>query len=74
MSTFNNYCYKDTIYSSTIAELGQFGPNKEKTKFVLCPHKDCQNPSVELYTKYYLYRHIEERHPNDKKHKSVILK
>lgn len=72
MASDNHWGYQNTIYKTVITQMGYFGPNKDKDKFVYCPNKQCENMFVKLYNRYYLYRHIEERHPEDKKHKSYL--
>lgn len=71
--SFNTHCYIDTVYRFAISELCQFGSNKDKSKFVYCPNKECKDLNVKLFTPYYLYRHIEECHPEEKKHQRTIL-
>lgn len=64
----NSHCYRETVYENIILQLSEFGQNSDYSRFVLCPKANCNE---RIYTRFYLYRHIESHHPEDILHNSI---
>lgn len=62
--------YRDTIYASVISKLTQIGQNKDNSQFEICPNEGCE---TQLYSRYSLYVHIEEKHSADKRHSKIYF-
>lgn len=61
----NTRCYQGTTYEETISKLSEFGANSDYSQFIVCPKEDC---TERIFTRFYLYRHIESSHPEDTLH------
>ncbi len=62
--------YFATVYSTAISKLNKLGKNIQKEP-VVYPKDDCHNV---LYQVHQLYRHIEEHHPEDRRHTKNYFK
>lgn len=66
-----NYVYRNTIYASTITQLRTLSQSKIYTRVLKCPKEGC---FAEVNSPYSLYKHIEQAHPEDKRHSSTYYK
>lgn len=58
----NTRCYHGTIYEEAISMLSEFGTNSDYSQFIVCPKEDC---TTRIFTRFYLYKHIQSKHPED---------
>ncbi len=65
--TRTSWSYQNTAYASVIRHLVTLGTNPDSTP-VTCPKEGC---IIKLYHIQHLYRHIEAKHPEDKRHSRI---